>query len=106
MSANKFEELLTASVSPEEVIFLRLSNQKFKKELVDLKIRLAKAETELVGSKLQDSHKRDLCMKLADTLKEGREEHEPDKIKAVEKFLRKQGFGSFNSDQIFGDSND
>ena len=35
-------------------------------------------------------------MKLADTLKEGREENEPDKIKAVEKFLRKQGFGALD----------
>ena len=104
--AEKFRELLMSSVSPEEIVFLKLSNEKLKKDLVELKLTLARAETELVGTKIQETYKRDLCMKLADTLKEGREEHEPDKIKAVERFLRKQGFGAFDSHQIFENSDE
>lgn len=63
------------------------------KENYELKKNLAKKAVAEFAEQLENKMMRDIYMALADALKHGRSNNDMDTIQAVERYLRKQGFG-------------
>lgn len=69
-------------------------------ENAQLKFALMKMASASALEQLVEKSKRDNYMNLADALKHGRLNDDMDTIEAVERFLRRAGFGSANIDAL------
>jgi hypothetical protein len=97
---SQFAKLLSSHICYKGNPDLQKTVETLIQQNIQLQASLAKAKPTFTERLINQPITKEICMDLADTLKVGRSYENMDAIEAVERYLRRKGFGAINFDQI------